>query len=166
MPTSRSIPDALWEKARRVLVFYFTHRGILNAEDLAHDTLAALLTRDDFEFSEDADFIKVCHGFARKIFLAAWRRGQREMVDLDETWTEHGSSAGGLNSMEMRVFVGEVITLAELHLTERDREAIDSKVREAVDGDETEKDGGSANRYRVQLHRARKRLGRLTGWKD
>ena len=57
------MPPASWSEARLKLVHFFSRgRGLHNAEDLAHDTLAALWSRDDYEFRSESEFGLVCYG--------------------------------------------------------------------------------------------------------
>src|SRR5260370_399388 len=75
MINCRSVPPKTWEYARQALVFYFTRRhGLSDAEDLAQETLATILSREDYHFEKEEDFLKVCYGFAGHILQTA-RRG-------------------------------------------------------------------------------------------
>src|SRR4051812_21356813 len=102
--TCRSMAPDDWERVRESLIFYFLRRhGFSNAEDLAQDTIAALLKRDDYEFESEADFLKVCYGFADKISRAGWRKIARYAADpLDPNLTSRGSRVRGLNEAELQ----------------------------------------------------------------
>src|ERR1700689_4024553 len=110
MLTCRSIPEAEWQKARKLLVFYFGHRGVANAEDLAQETLAEVLRRDDYQFERQEDFTRVCYAFASRVFQAACRRKARnQTAEFDENQVAPGRGAFGMHSSEMTVFLNEVI---------------------------------------------------------
>ena len=167
MPNSRSIPEALWIRARRLLVFYFAHRGMVNAEDLAQDTLTEVLRRDDFEFSRDEDFVRVCYGFATHVLLTARRKESRGSTsELDENFTGATHVSHRMTSAETAVFLNEVMTKGESSLSAADWEAIRSAVSSDAANSTSAEDPATANRLRVRLHRARIRLSRLTGWKE
>jgi len=54
MINCRSVSPKTWEHARQALVFFFTRRhGLYGAEDLAHETLAAILGREDYRFEQE-----------------------------------------------------------------------------------------------------------------
>lgn len=167
MLTCRTIPPAQWEHARRVLVFYFSRRHLrANAEDLAQDTLAALLHRDDFEFEREEDFLRVCHAFARLVIKAGYRREfKHAATELDDHLAAAPErNAFGLSATEMAVFLQEVLKAGKSELSQRDWEIIQ---RNAVPEDPEKGAAVSereANRNRVRLHRARKKLAQLTGW--
>jgi DNA-directed RNA polymerase specialized sigma24 family protein len=165
--TCRSIPPALWEHARTLLVSYFFYRGhgLANAEDLAHDTLAALWRRDDYKFKSEKDFLRVCYAFARLVSLAAHRQAtKRATVELEEDMGAPRRKAPGLNSGEEAVFLEEVLQAGRDNLEEEDWQRIQNAAElEAVAVD---LDRSNSGRARVRLHRARKKLAEITGWKS
>jgi hypothetical protein len=162
MITCRSIPDATWEQARKALIFFFTRRhGRNHAEDLAHDTLAAFWGRDDFEFEAEADFLRVCRAFAANVLKATQRKDYKQRtVELDLELHHSTGNAFGLNPTEMLVLLRETYE-AKSRLSMRDRQSI----QDIAEGVPTHPDPEQANRDRVRLHRARKRLERLLNWK-
>ena len=99
MLTCRDIPAEDWEKARERLVFYFSRgHGADNARDLAQETLAAVLQRDDYRFETREDFLPVCLGFARRISLSGFRKAIRYSggpVDDDLPGHASESAVGG-----------------------------------------------------------------------
>jgi DNA-directed RNA polymerase specialized sigma24 family protein len=155
----------VWEHAHEALVFYFSRRhGFHNAEDLAQETLAAILTREDFEFEKDEDFLKICYGFASRISLTAYRRARKQAADpLDPE--SGGSSAKGLRlgASEARVMLDEVIRTAKSHLNPGDWSLIQQAAADRLTAVE-HLSAGTPNNARVRLHRARRKLARLTGW--
>jgi DNA-directed RNA polymerase specialized sigma24 family protein len=164
MPTSRSIAENAWEHARKALVFYFTHHGAINAEDLAQETLSELWRREDYEFEEEGDFLRVCYAFARLILMAEWRRERkRESAELGHCRQAPVHSVIRLNPAEMAAFLEEVMEAGRSQLSAGDWSLIQDSVTGGP-GDEAS-DANQANRTRVQLHRARKKLSRLIGWK-
>jgi hypothetical protein len=166
MPNSRSIPEYLWALARQRLVFFFAHRGMRNAEDLAHDTLAVVLRRDDYEFDKEEEFLKVCYGFANLVLKQARRQEIRcQHSELDEREIVPQFDAASLNPAETMVLLNEVICAGTTKLSERDWRIIKSNAAPDTQAASPNLDPAAANRTRVQLHRARKRLSRLIGWK-
>lgn len=167
MPNSRGIADRTWAHARQCLIFYFSRRlGISNAEDLAHDTLAAVWSRDDYEFAHERDFLRVCYGFAANI-LKQGVRGPYGRFIYSHDLTARPLPAGearGLKGAEINVFLEELRRKAETELPEGDWDLIEEAAFD--DGpSSTAADPAEANRLRVRLHRARKKLARMTGWR-
>jgi|GEM_PF-2539295 len=166
MPNCRSIQPAAWEHARKALVFYFSRRhGIANAEDLAHETITAVLTRDDYQFASDEDFLRVCYGFASRISQSGHRRTRRDSTEsLPDDWLAPQCRHVSLNPAEMTILLGEVISAGETKLSTTDWELVRraGTIDRASLGQELKL--GDANNVRVRLFRARKRLARLTGW--
>jgi DNA-directed RNA polymerase specialized sigma24 family protein len=161
----RSIPNATWEQAREALVFYFRHRmGDSQAEDLAQETLAALLRRDDFEFQKSEDFLRVCYGFARRILQSGARNERKHAgVALTDEIPASSRPPTGLNSLEMRVYLDEVIAVGQSALLEQDwRNIRIGSGLEEPSG--SEPDHATSNAARVRLFRARRKLAALTGW--
>jgi hypothetical protein len=166
MPTSRSIPESLWEEARRRLIFYFAHRGFANAEDLAHDTLAELVRREDYAFEKEEQFLIICHAFARRILQNAFRqKGKHAFAGLDEIQPTPQHNAFGLTEPEMNVFLDQVIEIAKAQLTEDEWRLIRERGMSDAGRGESKAGPTEGNRERVQLHRARRKLRRLINWK-
>jgi DNA-directed RNA polymerase specialized sigma24 family protein len=166
MITCRSIPAATWAHAYDALVFYFSRRhGADRAQDLAQDTLTTVWTREDFEFGQEEDFLKVCYGFAVRISLAGFREARRNATEELNPDLEPPSGGGsGLNAAEMRLMLEEVMRAGEVHLKARDWEAIRQAAvagRRSVSG---LGEAADANYFRVRLHRARRKLAKITGW--
>jgi len=167
MLTCRSISAANWEHARQTLVFYFSRRHQrADAEDLAHDTLAALWDRNTYEFEREEDFLRVCFGFARQVMKAGFRKALKHAgEELDEqSAAPPGANAFGLNHAEMAVFLREVVEVGKSELRREDWDAIRIGSEPARPGAAAEIGDGDANRGRVRLHRARRKLARLAGW--
>src|SRR4051812_23237955 len=75
MPDCRFITPLLWEQIRSMLVGYFgRHVGSGTAEDLAQETLLALLTRSDYQIDGEQAFVRICYGFARNVLRTHHRR--------------------------------------------------------------------------------------------
>jgi hypothetical protein len=172
MLTCRSISPAAWAHARDALVFYFSRRhGFANAEDLAHDTLAALLSRADFEFGKEDDFLRVCYAFAVHVSQAGYRKAKKHSADaLDPAlhgiprWNA-GPGVNGLNATEISLLLDEVIRIGETELRVQDWTAICHAA--SADGHATgiQDSPAKGTRSRVRLFRARQKLARLTSWK-
>jgi len=171
MPTGsmlncRSIAPETWEHARQALVFYFTYRlGADNAEDLAHDTLTAILARDDYEFEKEEDFLKVCYGFANHTVKEGIRKAAKHnYTPLEFDPPAPGNKTQGLNEAEARVYLQEILQLGRERLSQKDYEILKSAI--SLDGKEIAKAFGisDANNVRVRLHRLRKLLAGWAGW--
>jgi DNA-directed RNA polymerase specialized sigma24 family protein len=167
MINCRSVSPKAWEHARQALVFYFTRRhGISSAEDLAQETLAAVLSREDYQFEKEEDFLKVCYGFAGHMLQTA-RRGVAKSAgnSIDAVLEAGGAEAHGLEDAELNVYLNEVLRLGKDQLRDADWQLIRQSV--ALDGNHG---GGSRpagdNNARVKLHRARRRLAQLVGWRQ
>jgi DNA-directed RNA polymerase specialized sigma24 family protein len=159
-------PDA-WEHARQALVFYFSRRhGLSEAEDLAQDTLAAVLARDDFVFEKEEDFLKVCYGFANRINLEAYRGVAKHVaaaLDFDPPAAQ--AETQGLRDAELRVYLHEVLNLGKERLRARDWEILKRATSEEGKRIAEEFGLGDVNNARVYLHRLRKKLAGWTGWR-
>ena len=169
MLNSRSIPPELWEQARQSLVFYFLRRhGSSNAEDLAQETLMAIWNREDYIFEREEDFLRVCYGFAARISQWGHRQAQKHAAEgLDPALTP--SPAGdlrGLTGMEVRIFLDEVCRVGESALADEDWKLIQSAAVGDRAGLPVLFNLGDANNLRVYLHRIRRKLARLTGWRN
>jgi hypothetical protein len=161
----RSVSPKTWEHARQALVFYFIRRhGLPNAEDLAHETLAAVLSREDYQFEKEEDFLKVCYGFASHILQKTRREtGKFPNTLIDPNAASATADTHGLKETEINVYLNEIFSLGELELSKTDWELIQQAI--LLDGDRLASDPAEANRTRVKLHRARKKLGQLAGWR-
>jgi DNA-directed RNA polymerase specialized sigma24 family protein len=166
MPNCRSIPPAVWDHVREALVFYFSRRhGVTNAEDLAHETIKAVLTREDYFFASEDEFLRVCYGFAARISQSGYRVAGKRASDVSTT--EFVAPQGHrvwLNQPEMAILLEEVIRAGESQLSSADWQLIQSAAD--VDRATIAKDLniGDANNVRVRLFRARNKLAKLTGW--
>lgn len=159
MLSCRSIPQEKWVHAHKVLVYFFSRKGILNPEDLAQETLMTFWSREDYLFENEGDFLKVCYGFANKILLDSYRVNRKHAAEeLDFPVESRVQSIQGLEGSEVSVFLEEVRHRADAELLEEERIAIQA----AIDHDRQEQpvDG----KQRVRLYRARKKLAKLTGW--
>jgi DNA-directed RNA polymerase specialized sigma24 family protein len=166
MLSCRDIRPELWEHARQALVRYFTHRQRpAFAEDLAQQTLMAVLTRDDFQFEREEDFLRVCYGFAGNVLQQDYRQRQRDQGELSHSdgRTGRASGGGGLEPVEARILLNEVLEIGTTQLRESDWELIQQatlmNASEMPDGD----DASIANKIRVRLSRARRRLAKAAG---
>jgi hypothetical protein len=166
MPNCRSIPPAVWGQAHDALVFYFSRRhGIANAEDLAQETLAAVLTREDFEFGKEEDFLRVCYGFASRISQAGYRQVQKHVAAaLDPDFHKPVSRRFCLNPAEMAILLDEVLRAGESQLSEKEWALIKESISTDPAAVANRQNPGDANNARVRLYRARRKLAKLTGW--
>jgi len=159
MLNCRSIPAEKWVHARKALIYFFSRRGAPNPEDLAQDTLVTVWSREDYLFEKEDDFLKVCYGFAKKILLEGYRVNRKHAAD-DSAISIESRVRGiqGLEGNEASVFLEEVCRRADAELQEEEWAAIQA----AVDRDR--QDQPIEGKERVRLHRARKKLAKLTGW--
>lgn len=164
MLNSRSIRAELWEEAREALEFYFRRRhGAKDSEDLAHETLQAILIREDYLFEEEDQFLRVCYGFAKRIS----KKGRRDAT-LHEATARDAAAFGadekvnGMSGVEARIFLDDIRRTAEAVLTPRDL-----KIVELLMEGERPGLGGrfrNSNQLRVHVHRIRRKLAQITGW--
>jgi DNA-directed RNA polymerase specialized sigma24 family protein len=159
MLNCRSIPPEKWVHARKALIFFFSRRGASNPEDLAQETLMTVWSREDYQFENEDDFLKVCYGFAKNILLEGYRLSRKHAADHSVLPVEsRARGIQGLEGNEARVFLEEVCRRADTELQEEDWAAIQA----AVDRDSQHQP--VEGKERVRLHRARKKLAKLTGW--
>jgi DNA-directed RNA polymerase specialized sigma24 family protein len=164
---SRSVQPQVWEHARQALVFYFLRRhGLSNAEDLAQETLTAILVRDDYEFESEKDFLKVCYGFAANVSHAGRRKNARHSGDqLSPNIQAAAAEVRGLRDAELTVYLAEILRIGNEQLGKADREIIDQLASEEGIRPASQ-DSMEANRERVKRHRARRLLARIVGWRE
>jgi DNA-directed RNA polymerase specialized sigma24 family protein len=162
---SRSIPADLWAHAREVLVFLFSRRhGLRDAEDLAQETLLAVLSREDYEFEKEEDFLRVVLGFARHISQVSYRAAARAAGSSSLAFDIPAStgSTGSASHTESRILLREIQRIAETSLSDKEWTAI----LQAATSDRADGPGACSGRFRVFLHRARKKLAKFAGWRQ
>jgi hypothetical protein len=167
MPNCRSIPPEAWARAREALVFYFSRRhGRSNAEDLEQETLATLWSRDDYEFEKEDDFPRVCLGFARRISQEGFREAQRHSPgEPDHEISSPRHHASGQAAVESRILLEEVCRIGESQLRDREWQLILRAASSAGAPAVAESHRSDANKFRVYLFRARRKLRQATGWR-
>ncbi|HLK63076.1 MAG TPA: hypothetical protein VKU19_06530 [Bryobacteraceae bacterium] len=167
MLTSRQMSPEAWARVFDALVFYFTRRlGELNAEDLAQQTLVAVLKRVDYQFEKEEDFLRVCYGFATNILKAAYRQGGRDAhVSLEDfiPEPENRTSASGI---ENAIFLDDVLREGQRQLKKRDWELIREAAEAQLDNQPHNYPSGKENKFRVALHRARGKLAQVVRRRD
>ncbi len=165
MLNCRSISPEAWAHARECLIFYFSHRhGRSDADDLAQETLLAIWNREDYEFEKEEDFLKICYGFARYISMEGYRDKQRHAgAPLDPSLSAPQHEWGSPRATEARMLLKQVCEIGQSQLRDKDWQLI----QQAADSDRAsmakELKMGDANNVRVNLHRARRKLAKLTG---
>jgi hypothetical protein len=116
-------------------------------------------SREDYQFENEDDFLKVCYGFAKNILLEGYRVTRKHAAEAPTLSAESRvRGIQGLEGNEARVFLEEVCRRADAELQEEEWAAI----RAAVDRDQ--QDQPVEGKQRVRLYRARKKLAKLTGW--
>ena len=169
MPNSRSISPEAWTHAREALIFYFSRRhGVAQAEDLTQDTLTAVWSREDFEFAHDDDFLRVCLGFARHVSQAGYRQTQRHAgQELDANQSSPHHHAAGARATESRILLEEVRAIGSGHLRPQEWQLISHAANLGngyIPSAAAALQAADANKFRVYLHRARRKLAGMTGW--
>jgi DNA-directed RNA polymerase specialized sigma24 family protein len=160
MLSCRSIPAEMWVHAHKALVQFFTHKDVLNPEDLAQETLMTLWSRNDYLFDKEEDFLKVCYGFAKNILRDGYRVSRKYAAEeLDLSVESHVQGIQGLEGSEVSVFLEEVCRRANTELQQEERAAIQAAI------DREREDHPVEGKQRVRLYRARKKLAKLTGWR-
>jgi hypothetical protein len=167
MLNCRSIPPEAWEHARQALVFYFSRRhGSWGAEDLAQETLTAILSREDYLFEREEDFLRVCYGFAAHVLQTARRDPEASLAgELPGGLSAAAAGMRGLKHTEVAVYLHEILQVGSKRLRDSDWKLIRNAA--GKDPGPAEKGGNRATegKARVKLHRARRKLAELTGWR-
>ena len=168
MANCRSIPPSGWEQARAALKFYFSQRAFADdVEDLVQETLKVLWAREDFEFDREEDFPLVCFGFARLVLMSGRRqRKKHASEELDTSIALPSSSAPGWQAIESAVYLAEVERLGAEALTHRDWELIRSAASLDYGEFGARFPASERGKFRLYLHRARRKLALLAGWSD
>jgi DNA-directed RNA polymerase specialized sigma24 family protein len=163
----RSISPETWKHAHAALVLYFRHRcGFRDAEDQAQETMTAIWQRQDYQFESEEDFLKVCHGFARKIRFEALREAKKHAAGILDPNLPDTGGAGGARSIEAKILLREVRRLGEQQMDEEEWDVIWLHAMQAESGVRPASvDAREANRMRVRLHRFRRKLSELVGWR-
>lgn len=162
MPSSPNpLPDYDWELAREKLVFYFSRRGLMNAEDLAQETLTRLVKwlREGNQIAGKDGFMKTVFGFARNVRLEGVKEGARTAEELPEDLPSPTNTTWGLNAQELKRLLQQVLNA----LPERDRDLI--LAAEEVSPDQlAEQMSTRIETLRVWIHRAREKARQM--WAD
>jgi RNA polymerase sigma factor (sigma-70 family) len=158
LPAAPSPPTYDWKGARRALVFYFSRRGLANAEDLAQETLKRMLDwleRGGNIVGKDG-FMKLVFGFARNVRSEDRHAGQRPPSGLAEEYPSVENKTWGLNTIEAGRFLLQLLE----QLPERDRVLI-LAAEETPQAELAAQMNIPISTLRVWLHRARARLREL-----
>jgi DNA-directed RNA polymerase specialized sigma24 family protein len=165
MANSRSIPPEAWAHARESLIFYFSRRHArADAEDLAQETLLTIWNKEDYEFEREGDFLKVCYGFARHVSKEGYRESQRHAgAELEPSFPAPQHEWGGARATEARILLEKVCAIGRSKLRDKDWQLIQQAAESDPASVAQELNMGNANKVRVRLHRARRKLAKLTG---
>lgn len=145
-----------WAEARKRLIFYFSRRSLMGAEDLAQETLTRLANRlrtKDSRIEGDDGFMKLVHGFARKVLLERIKPGHPPYEELPDEIPQTSATTRGLNSQEAGAFVRELLD----RLTEPERQLFLAAQTQSPK-DLAERLRIPINTLRVQLFRVRQKL--------
>jgi len=167
MINCRSVSPKSWEHARQALVFYFTRRhGLSSAEDLAQETLATVLSREDYQFEKEEDFLRVCYGFAGHMLQTARREVAKSPgSDINAVLEAGCSEMHGLEDAELNVYLNEILRLGKDQLRDADWQLIQRSMV-LDDNRGAGRNPAGNNNTRVKLHRARRKLAQLVGWRQ
>jgi RNA polymerase sigma factor (sigma-70 family) len=165
MANCRSISPEAWAHARESLIFYFSRRHArADAEDLAQETLLAVWNREDYEFDKEEDFLRVCYGFARHISKEGYREAYRQAAaSVDDSMPAPLHEASSARAMEARILLEKVCEIGRSQLHENEWQIIEHAANSDRASMAKDLNMGDANNVRVRLHRARKKLAKLTG---
>jgi hypothetical protein len=141
-----------------------------DAEDLAQTTLATVLMRDDFQFETEADFLKVCYGFASRILKEA-RRQRSDVPLMNSVIASLPAPAphfeqGGMSSVEASIYLREVLNIARNRFPLDDSQFLEQAAEKYLDREPLGFRNQDPNKLRVRVHRLRKKLATLVGWKE
>ena len=113
-------PEYDWEHARQRLVFYFSRRGLMNAEDLAQETLTRLvnwLGQEGNKIEGENGFLKVAYKFGHFVLLEALKTQSRSTDELPQDLSAATNKTWGLNTQEAIQLLRELLE----RLPEQDR---------------------------------------------
>jgi hypothetical protein len=124
----------------------------------------AVWNREDYQFEREEDFLKVCYGFARHISQQGYRETERHAGEpLDPALATAQHEWSSQRAIESRMLLAQVCEVGRSQLREKDWQII----QQGADSDRAtmaeELKMGDANNVRVRLHRARRKLAKLTG---
>lgn len=168
MPNCRSIPEDKWVQARAALKFYFSQRAFVeDVEDLVQETLKVLWAREDFEFDREEDFPLVCFGFARLVLMNGLRQRRKHAAEeLNVSIASPSTATHGWQSTESAVYLAEVERIGAAALTNREWEFIRSAASMDYGEFGAQYSPAERGKFRLYLHRARRKLAKLAGWSD
>jgi DNA-directed RNA polymerase specialized sigma24 family protein len=147
-------------------VRYFASRhGRVEAEDLAQNTLFKVWEREDYQFQNVSDFPKVCLGFARNVSFEGFRSERNSQSTLDFDTAAPAHRAESHRAAESRILLDEVCKTGAARLKPREWGAILGAVSRAESVHSPVRESSESNRDRVFLHRARRKLREITGWR-
>lgn len=150
----------------QALRFYFSARGeARDAEDLIQRTFAKMLERDDYEFAQIEDFRPVCYGFASKILQSHRREKAKLPEPLPDGVADTQERFDSARANENRLFLQQVQQLAKEELTEAEWALVMKGARAILDKVPYDFPPEEATKLRVRLHRLRKMLVEIIGWK-
>jgi RNA polymerase sigma factor (sigma-70 family) len=154
----QDIPNEAWEDARTKLVFYFSHRGGSDPQDLAQETLTRLFrwlsTGNKIEGVHG--FQKLCYGFARRVLYEDNDARHRQIEPLDGDIKATANTTRGLSSNESRILVGELLA----RLSPEDQQLV--LAAECMNPKHlATRFGTSVKNVNVRVFRARQRLRKI-----
>lgn len=147
-----------WETARRKLLYYFSRRGLLNAEDLTQETLTRIVRwlGEGHKIEGPDGFMKTVFGFARMVRLEDTKKPRVSAGPLPEDLPAGTITTRGLNTQEAIQVLRQILK----KLPKEDRDLILDWER----GVPQEKMAADRNiplsTLRVHLHRAREKVRR------
>jgi hypothetical protein len=162
MATCRDIPPEKWGQASDALIRFFSQRGFAaDAEDLTQRALTAMLASRSLDIDHADNFIRVCYGFGHNILHEARRERLRKSREVSEAAIPPPATPRpGMQDADSARFLEQVVEIGRAQLSESDRKVLEDLIAE---NEKEAVSGAEANRFRVQLHRFRKKLAKLTG---
>ncbi len=165
--TCRDVSQKSWEQARAALIFYFQKRvGFQKAEDLAQQTIERILTKEEFTFEQESDFLRVCLGFAAKIRFEEYRKEtKRQERSLEDCPAATGLQTQTREKPEIRIYLEEVLRIAKKNLRNKDWSFLEEEMELFASHSTETLNAAEQNRLRVRRHRLREKLQKLLNWK-
>jgi RNA polymerase sigma factor (sigma-70 family) len=106
------LPEYDWKEAERKLVFYFSRRGRMDADDLAQETLTRLinwLRQPGNRIEGENGFLKLAYAFGRRVRLEKIKEQSKTTESLPDDLPAAANRTFGLNSQEAKQLVRQLL---------------------------------------------------------
>jgi DNA-directed RNA polymerase specialized sigma24 family protein len=140
-----------FNRIRERLVFYFTHHGFSDPENLAGEVILRVHKRCREGVPMESGIMNYCYGVARFVKIEKWKLPVEHQPAAD---TEHMDSAPP--NVERRILLEQLLR----HLTSPERDVI---IRFYLDDNQDMEDtlGVTRNALRIKAHRIMEKLRKL-----